>query len=222
MVDLGHKKGPMVLPNGIQVRLVWSLPNGKTAYNVLHGTVAGGFTATSAVAETVFLAVKAAGGWTSWKARVNSTVSLAGVDLRDLRTKNQPIVASTSGASAGTGAGVALPPGDAFCVTLRTAGAGRSYRGRVYLPGLDSTALAAGGVAASGTVTDAGSFVTAVQTALTSSSITLAVAQPERIAYESPITGVSYDARSAGLANVTSIQARNNIIDHQRRRSGRS
>jgi hypothetical protein len=221
MSDPGRIAGPVVIPNCVQVRLFWTLPNGKTVYNVLHGTVAGGFSATAAVAEAIFTAIKAAGGWTAFKANVNSGVSLAGVDLRDLRTANQPIVASSTAASAGTGAGTALPPGDALTVTLRTANAGRSFRGRVYLPGFDSTAMAAGGVAAAGTVTNAAGFVTAVQTALTASSIALAIAQPARNAYTSP-KGTFHAARAAAAAVVTSIVCRNNIFDHQRRRAGRS
>lgn len=221
MPDAGRIPGAVVIPNCIQVRLFWTLPNTKTAYNVMHGTVAGGFTATAAVAEAIFTALKAAGGWTSWRARVNSGISLAGVDLRDMRTPNQPVVASSSAASAGTGAATALPPGDALCVTLRTANAGRSFRGRVYLPGLDSAALAAGGVAAAGTVTDSAAFITAVQAALTASSVTLAIAQPARAQYTGS-TGAVHAARGAGAAVITSIVTRNNIIDHQRRRAGRS
>lgn len=221
MSDPGYHHGYPHLSNGVQVRLVWSLPGGRTAYNVLHGTVAGGFIASAAISEAIFTAIKGAAGWTSWKANVNSTYALAGVDLRDLRSPNLPIVASTSAASAGTGAGVALPPGDALCVTLRTGFAGRSYRGRVYLPGLDSTALAAGGVAAAGTVTNASAFVTAVQTALTASSITLAIGQFQRDAYDGP-NGVHHDARGDNTVTVTSIVTRNNVIDHQRRRAGRS
>lgn len=222
MADPGRIPGPIVIPNVVQVRLFWTLPNGKTVYNVMHGTVAGGFSATAAVADAIFTALKAAAGWTSLKANINSGVSLAGVDLRDLRTANQPIVASTTAASAGTGAGTALPPGDALTVTLRTANAGRSFRGRVYLPGFDSTAMAAGGVAAAGTVTNATSFVTAVQTALTASGITLAIAQPARQLYTGPKTLALHAGRAASAAVVTSIVTRNNIFDHQRRRAGRS
>jgi hypothetical protein len=221
MADPGRIPGSVVIPNTIQVRLIWSLPNGKTVYNVLHGTVAGGFSATSTVAENIFSAIKAAAGWTALKANINSGVSLAGVDLRDMRSANQPLVASTSAASAGTGAGTALPPGDALVVTLRTANAGRGFRGRVYLPGFDSSAMAAGGVAAAGTVTNATSFVTAVQTALTGQSITMAIAQPARQQYTGS-TGALHPARAAGAAVVTSIVTRNNIFDHQRRRAGRS
>jgi hypothetical protein len=221
MDDPGRIPGPVVIPNCIQVRLVWTLANGKTVYNVLHGSVAGGFSATTTVAEAVFTAIKAAAGWTSLKANINSGVSLAGVDLRDLRTAQQPIVASTSGASAGTGAGTALPPGDALVVTLRTALAGRNARGRAYIPGFDSTAMAAGGVAASGTVTNATSFMTAVQTALGASSITLALANPARQAYTGS-TGATHPARAATVLAVTGIVTRNNVFDHQRRRAGRS
>lgn len=221
MADQGRIPGAIVIPNAVQVRLIWTLPNAKTVYNVMHGSVAGGFSATSAVAEAIFTAIKASAGWTSLKANLSSGVSLVGVDLRDMRSANQPLVASTSGASAGTGAGVALPPGDALTVTLRTAGAGRGFRGRVYLPGFDSTAVAAGGVAAAGTVTNSTSFVTAVQTALSASGITLAIAQPARQQYTGK-TGAVHSARGAGLQPVTSIVTRNNVFDHQRRRAGRS
>lgn len=221
MPDAGRIAGAVIIPNCIQVRLLWSLPNARTAVNVLHASVAGGFSPTSTIAEAIFTAIKAAAGWTSWKARVNTGISLAGVDLRDMRSYNQPLVASTSAASAGTGAGTALPPGDALVVTLRTANAGRGYRGRVFLPGLDSSALAAGGVAAAGTVTDSAAFVTAVQAALTGQSMTMAIAQPARAQYEGT-TGAVHPARAAGVAPVTSIVTRNNIIDHQRRRAGRS
>lgn len=221
MPDSGRIPGAVIIPNCIQVRLVWSLPNTKTAYNVLHGSVAGGFNATAGVADAVFTALKAAAGWTAWKTRVNSGISLAGVDLRDLRTPNLPIVPSSTAASAGTGAGTALPPGDALCVTLRTAGSGIAFRGRLYLPGLDSSALAAGGVAAAGTMTDAAAFVAAVQTVLNASSITLALAQPARAAYDGT-HGAHHNARAANVMPITAIQVRNNIIDHQRRRAGRS
>lgn len=221
MADLGRIPGAIVIPNCVEARLFWNLPNTKVARNVFHARVAGGFSATSTVADAVFTALKAAAGWTAWKVRVNSGISFAGVELRDLRTANQPIVASTTAVAAGTGAGTALPPGDALTVTLRTAGAGRGFRGRVYLPGLDTAALAAGGVAAAGTVTDATAFVTAVQAALTASGMTMAIAQPARQAYQGS-TGVNYPARAAGVQDVTSIVTRNNIIDHQRRRAGRS
>ena len=220
-VDPGRIPGPIVIPNCIQIRLVWTLANGRTVYNVLHGSVAGGFTATSAVAEAIFAAIKASAAWTASRADINTGVSLIAVDLRDLRTANQPIVASTGAASAGTGAGGALPPGDAVCVTLRTALVGRGARGRVYLPGFDTAAMAAGGVVAAATVTRCTALVTAIQTALTASAVTMAIANPARQVYTGS-TGAVHAARAATVLPVTSIVTRNNIFDHQRRRAGRS
>lgn len=219
--DPGVVQGPTIITSGIELRLIWTLANTKTAYNVLHGSVAGGFSATTTVAQAVFAALLAAAGWTNWRPLLNTTNSFAGIDLRDLRAAGFPHVQSTGGAVAGSGAGGALPPGDALCVTLRCATVGRSNRGRVYLPGLDQAAMAAGGVAAGGTVTAAAAFITALQTAMTAQGITLGVGNPERLAYTSA-NGTAHAHRPSGIVPVTSVVVRNTIIDHQRRRAGRS
>lgn len=221
MPDLGRIPGGQVITAGVQVRLVWTLANTKTAYNVLHGSVAAGFASTTTVAQAVFAAILAAAGWTNWRPHISTLNSFAGVDIRDMRGLNNPIAASTGGAVAGTGAGGALPPGDALVVTLRTALAGRANRGRVYLPGLDQSAMAAGGVAAAGTMTDAAGFITAVQTAMNGQGIALGIGNPERNLYTGT-TGAVHAHRPSGIVPVTSITVRNAIIDHQRRRAGRS
>lgn len=221
MPDGGRIAGPVVVPNEVQLRLIWTLANGKTSYNVLHGTVAGGFNATTAVAQAIYAALLASAAWTAWRPMINTLNSLAGIDLRDMRTINMPIVPSTGGAVAGTGAGGALPPGDALVVTLRTATVGRSARGRVYLPGLDQAAMAAGGVASGAAITASAALITALQTAMTASSIALAIGNPARQAYTGT-TGAAHAARAAATVPVTVITTRNGIIDHQRRRAGRS
>lgn len=223
MADPGHVPGAVVIPNAVQVRMIWTLPNTKTVYNVLHGRVAGGFNATTVVAQAIFAALLADAGWTNWRAQVSTGVSIVGIDLRDLRQANMPTLQSTGGSVAGTGASGAIPPGDAFCVTLRTSQVGPGARGRVYLPGLDFSALAAGGVASANTVTRAPAFVTALQTAMAGQGMTLAIAQPARAEYTNPITGTHHPARAANInLDVTAIVARNNVLDHQRRRAGRS
>src|SRR6202011_2214875 len=125
MPDLGRIAGPIVIPNCIEVDLLWNLASGKQVKNVLHGQVAAGFNATAAVAQAVYAAIIASGSWTAWGAFVHTTASPAAVNLRDPRTANMPVVSSTGVATAGTGAAVALPPGSALVVTLRTASAGR-------------------------------------------------------------------------------------------------
>ena len=219
MADPGRIAGPVVIPSCVQVRLIWTLPSGKQVFNVLHGSVAGGFNATAAVAQAIYAAIIASGGWTSWKARVNLNGNLFGVDLRDLRTANMPIVQSTGGATAGTGATGATPPGSALVVTERTASAGRGFRGRVYLPGLDvSDLVAATGAASAATQTDALAFMNAVSAALTASGITLALANPARAAYTGR-KGAAHAARAAAVVPITSMVVRTGTINSQRRRS---
>ena len=218
MGDPGRIPGPEVVPNCVQMRLVWTLANGKTAYNVMHGRVAAGFSATAAVAQAIYAAIIASGAWTSYKAHVNSGVSFAGVDLRDIRTANEPVVASTGAATPGTGAGDALPPGTALVVTERTAQAGRAFRGRIYLPGLDVGALQANGQASAATVTDATAFINEVATAMSGQGLTQCLAQPARNAYTGT-KGTAHPARSAGTVDVTSNQIRTGTINSQRRRS---
>lgn len=217
--DAGRIKGPIIIANCIEVDLLWNLASGKQVKNVLHGQVAQGFSATAAIAQAVYAAIIASASWTAWALDLHTTASFAGVQLRDLRTANMPFVLSTGAATAGTGAATALPPGASIVVTLRTASAGRGFRGRVYLPGLDSVVLTAATGAATATAnTNAVNFITAVQTALTTSGITLSLAQPARAAYTG-IGGRALAARPAAVVNVTSIVARLTALTSQRRRS---
>lgn len=219
MADPGRIAGPIIIPNAIEVDLVWNLASGKQVKNVLHGQVAGGFAATAAVAQAVYAAIIASAAWTAYKPFVNLNGSFAAVNLRDLRTPNMPVVTSTGGATAGTGAASALPPGVALVISQRTAQAGRGFRGRCYLPALDSVCLtAATGAASAAANTAAANFITAVSTALTASAITLSIAQPARQAYTGR-KGRAIGARAAGIVNVTSIVARLTALTSQRRRS---
>jgi hypothetical protein len=217
--DAGRLKGPIILPAGIEVDLVWNLASGKQVKNVLHGQVAGGLSVTAALAQAVYAAIIGSASWTAWAAYVHSTAQLAAVNMRDLRTANMPLVSSTGAATSGTGALLALPPGAAIVVSERTAQAGRAFRGRVYLPGLDSGVLVgASGAIVAAAQTAALNFMTAVQTALTASAITLALANPARGAYTGrkgrPIT-----ARAATQIAVTSMLVRTASLTSQRRRS---
>src|SRR5258708_27639327 len=181
MPDLGRIAGPIVIPNAIEVDLVWNLTSGKQVKNVLHGQVAAGFNATAAIAQAVYAAIIASASWTAWKPFVNANASLAAVNLRDLRTANMPVVTSTGAATPGTGIATALPPGASLVISERTAQAGRGFRGRVYLPGLDSSLLVAAPAAASAAGnTAAVNFMTAGAPALTPGGISPSIANPAR------------------------------------------
>jgi hypothetical protein len=222
-MDQGRTKGQYTMPSTVRVRLIFTLPNTKQAHITVHGSVAAGPIDTPTIAQAIDTALKGAAAWTNWKAKLNTGVAFTGTAVLDQRFLNQAEGTYTAASQAGTGAGTALPPGDALTVTLRTANAGRGFRGRVYLPGLDSTAMDVGGVASADTMAKASAFVTGLQTAMAASGITLGIAQPPRVAYTSTKTGTFHAARDATAPiPVTTILTRNNIMDHQRRRSGRS
>jgi hypothetical protein len=218
--DPGRSPGAFIVPNCVQVRLNWTLPNGKIVHNVLHGRVAGGFAATAVIAEAIRAAIVASAAWTAYKVYVNGASALQGVDLRDMTQFNQPIVPSTGGSTAGTGVATSLPPGAAICITLRTAKSGQANRGRVFLPGLDSACDVAGtGAILAAANTAAVNFVTAVQTALTGQGITMCLQNPPRVQYVGAKTGTNHPARIAGTVDVTSISARSTTFRSQRRRA---
>lgn len=217
MPDPGRIAGPVVIPNCVAVELRWTLSNGKTAKNVLHARVASGFAVTPTVAEALRAAISGSAAYTAWKAHLHTSCAFASVGLRDLRSANQPIEESTGAANPGTGAVDPLPPEVALVATLRTALAGRSFRGRVYLCGFDAGALTATGNATAGTVTDGTNFMSEVASALTAEGMTLCIAQPARAAYTSP-NGTVHAARPAATADVTSQLVRDGIFDSQRRR----
>jgi hypothetical protein len=219
MPDLGRIPGPIVIPNCIEVDLLWNLASGKQVKNVMHGQVAAGFNATAAIAQAVYASIIGSGSWTAWAAFLHTTAAFAGVQLRDLRAANFPFVASTGAATAGTGAGLALPPGVSLVISERTASAGRNFRGRIYLPGLDSGALvAATGAASAAANTAALNFINQVGTSLGLSAITASIANPARQAYTGR-KGRAIGARAAAVVNVTSNVARLTALTSQRRRS---
>lgn len=218
MVDLGRIPGSVIIPNCIEVDIVWNIVPSKQVKNVLHGQVSAGFNATAAVAQAIYAAIIASGQWTTYKAYVNAGCSLQGVNLRDLRSANMPLVTSTGGATSGTGAGLALPAGVSAVLSLKTNSAGRSNRGRIYLPGLDSTCLNLNtGQFLSAFQTAAAGLLTEIETALTAQSITHSIANPARQQYTGR-KGAVHAARPAGLVQVTSGVLRNLQPYSQRRR----
>lgn len=198
----------LVVPNSAQMRLIWSLGGQLYALNVM-GVVANAVPITQALTNTIGSAIKTALTSSGHVGALHTTVALANIGLRDIRTANTAEFIDTGGAVAGTLAGDLLPPQTALCVTLRTAQAGRSFRGRVFLPGFGEGQNAAGG-----TISSTGScvsFVTAIKAALVTSSMDLGVLS--RPAPDLPVP------RAGFITIVTSIVARDSVWDTQRRRA---
>ena len=217
-----------VIPNTVEVRLLWSL-SGALAVNVLHAIAPGGYTVNQTTTNTLAAAIKSA--WSAnLGAAMSTSVGLIRVGLRDLRTANQAEYLDSGNAVAGATAGDMLPPNVASMVTLRTANAGKSFRGRVYIGGFLETQNDASGNTLLAAATAAVNFMVGVQAAMTSSGLQLAVSSrpsEEKILVETTnhndgtttTRTVSHTKAKPGQSTpVTVIQSRNNAWESQRRR----
>lgn len=193
----------------MQMRLIWALSGQLYALNVMGCVNAGGIATTQALANSVGAAIKSAMSSSGVNAAISTLVTLANVGLRDIRTANQSEFVDTGAAVAGTAVGDLLPPQTSLCITLRTAFAGASYRGRCYLPGFTETSNTTTG-AANSTVFPV-AFVVAIKAALVANALDLGV-----------ISRPAPDAlppRVGQINTVTAIVARDGVWDTQRRRA---
>lgn len=221
---------PLVIQNCIQVRLLFVLA-GQLGVNVLHGTVTGGVVVNQALANTLGSAIKSA--WSSnLGAHCPPSTALVRVGVRDLRSANLTEFLDTGAAVGGIATAVdALPAQNAAVVTLRTALSGKSFRGRVYISGFSEAENDVNGNTATAANTAAVAFIAAVQGAMTTSLITLAVAS--RPAERKTLVETTFHAdgtstartlstttaKAGGAQNVTSVAARDANWQSQRRRS---
>lgn len=194
---------PLVISNALLVRLIWNRAGVGFAINVLGATGVNAAGVNQALANTLGAAIKGHASTTALMSVIHPTVTLANVGVRSVSSESQPEFLDAGAAVTGTGTGNMLPPQVAIAVTLRTALAGKEYRGRVYLPGFSAAASDANGQAVAGATSAAVNFITGVQAALTSSALTHAVL-----------------SRKLNQANpVTLVLSRNSIFETQRRRA---
>jgi len=206
----------LVIPNAVQVRLKWTLAGGTLAYNVMTAQSAGGTQPTQALTNTIGSAIKSALTSSTLVSWLASSTTLTKVGLRWIGAPNFVEYEDSGAGVVGTAVGDALPKQTAFCVTIRTALAGRSYRGRIYLPGFAETANMADGTASLSVGTAAASFVNSIGAALASSGYTLGVGSRFRAAQPSLVPPIL--ERAAFFTPYTTAVARDNVWDTQRRR----
>lgn len=166
---------PVVISGTLQIRIIWSLSGADWAENVLHALIGTGPAVDQAMADTIAGHVGTAHTSSGLSAEQPTSVSIDRVGIRDIRTANQALIEAPVG-SAGTALGQLLPRGNALVVTNRTALAGRSYRGRTFVPGFSEDSNDVGGRASSAAQTAAAAFINDLQTAMTQSAWPLAVA----------------------------------------------
>lgn len=219
--DPGYIGGPVVIPQCLEIRLRWTLANGRTAVNVIHGRYTGAPAWSVGAANAIATALSTLLTSSGLISQLHTTTSFAGVDIRDLGVANNAMFSSSNAAVPCTGTGTPLAPQTALVITLRTAKAGPGFRGRYYQCGWASVAQGAGGTAVAGATTALTAWGNGLGGAISPQGALLCIAQKARKAYTGD-SGTVHPARNADTVLVTSQNVRNGIWDTQRKRAGRS
>jgi len=215
--DPGAVGGPVLIPSCAQIVLHWFEEDGKNAHNVLYGRYSGPFAGTTTQANGIMTALTTGAAWTAMAAFLATSTSFAAVQIRNVAIQDQPIIGSTTPSAAGSSASAALPNEMAIVATLRTALAGQSGRGRMYVPGFATNALGAGNVISAAAVTAVQNWAATIPGALNTQGYVHVLGLRERAQYTGT-TGTVHPARAANSVPITAVVVRDNHWDSQRRR----
>jgi hypothetical protein len=139
------------------------------------------------------------------------------VSVRDIRSPSLAMITSTAPAAGGAAPGDSLPAQIAAVVTLRTAKAGKGFRGRAYIPGFSEASNDTGGVMTAATKAALDLYAAGLQNVFLAGLVTLGVAK-RPIYNDADCTIVTPGETNA----VTQVLVRNDLWDTQRRRAGRT
>lgn len=192
----------VVIPDVWSASIDWALNGEIRMTNVLHFILANPVINQS-FADAVATDIQQAFVSSNWEDEVATVIGLERVRCRSLDTANQ---AEWTGIinDDGLNAGTVMPLQNSVVVTLRTALAGRSYRGRVYLGGLTEAANGSNGAISTTTRDRAQAFIDDIGGEIfTGGRGSLCVASRKLLTANS----------------VTSVVTRDGVWDTQRRRN---
>jgi hypothetical protein len=156
----------MAIPNAAQARVVWrSTIKPDFDMNILGVLMDPGFAVDQTMADNIGNAIAGAFNTSTWKTRVANSYSLDSIFVRDLRIDNLPELAAAITPVFGTNTGDEYAFHSAGVVTLRTALAGKSFRGRTYYGGVTET-FVDGGTMLGTAYADLVTFARSIRTAL--------------------------------------------------------
>lgn len=200
---------PVIIDGTVSIRVVWTFAGSPLGQNVLNANIGGAPAVNQAMADTIGGHLDDAHSSSGLDALQNEDVSLASVEIRDVRTANQPLIEASIG-SPGTATSDLVPRGNALVVTSRTNLAGRSFRGRCYVPGFADDATDTSGRATQGAQDAAQAFLSDFGDAMDGEGWPLGVA--------SLFSGG--ERRDEGIiTNITNWVVRNAVWDRQWRRA---
>lgn len=215
--DPGYDPDDRHIPQVAKITLTWGLGSGKVGHNVLHGRYAGPYIGSQAQANAIFSGLTTSPTWAALASHLATSTFLHSVQLRDLNVEDLPEVSSVLPLAPGTSTGSELPNEVAFVITFRTAFSGRQNRGRMYIPGWATTALGAGNTVNAAAVDAATDWAEIIAGVLQSQGYTFGIGHYSRKAYPGA-NGANHPARPPGLVPITSVEARDNHWDTQRKR----
>lgn len=200
---------PVVIDGTLSIRIVWLLAGAEFASNIVNANIGASPSVDQSMATTIAGHVGSAHGSSGLQPLQPADVTIGRVDIRDVRTANQPVISASVG-TAGTSVNELLPRGNSLVVTLRTALAGRSYRGRTYVPGFARDAIDMTGRATTAATDAAGAFIDDLNTSMTSEGWPLGVGS----LFEN---GTRRD--TGVINNIINAVVRNSVWDRQWRRT---
>lgn len=150
---------PVIITGSLNIRIVWTQAAAPLAFNVVNANIGGAAVVNQAMANTIAGFLDAAHTSSALETLQPTSVSLDRVEIRDVRQANQALIPASI-ASPGTSVGELLPRGVALGVTARTALAGRSFRGRNFIPGFDEASADVNGRATQAAADAAVAFMT--------------------------------------------------------------
>lgn len=215
-VDAGRIKGAAPCASVIEVQIMCTGANGKSANFACYGSYTTAPASMATLASALWTAISSA--WSSNLASLMApTASINAVHVRDMTAVTNPVFVGSTTSIAGTGTPPALPPENCIVLTENIQQRGKGLKGRMYLSGWVAAADSGTGVIAAAAETAANNFGAAVFAALQANSLTPCIAQVARQAYIG-FTGTSHVARPMGHPAVGNYLVRNTTWDSQRRR----
>jgi hypothetical protein len=208
----------LVIPNGVLVKLNWTI-KGRAAVNALGSTPTGAITIDQTLTNTISTAIKSTYTSSGLAAQHTNNTVLSTVSVKDCRTANRTEFIGAGAAVPGTQVGDTLPSQTAFVITLRTQFAGKSFRGRIYLPSGGEASNDINGNALPAFETAALAFINGINTNLQASGLALAVMSRPEPGHTIPAKIIN--PRAGGTERVTGVFSRGLHWETQRRRAGR-
>ena len=209
----------LVIPNAALLTLNWSGET-RTWRNVIGMVGVGALpTIEQGLASALFTGISTAAGVVNLLAELAPTVVFESITIRDISAPNRAEFTSAGTPVSGGGTGDALPLSVAAVVTIRTALAGKSFRGRTYFSGFTEAQNDAQGRQLPAVNTAIVGAMTSINSILAGHALTVAVLSRPRDAKSIPAKTIT--AKVGQGTAVQSFIARNNKWESQRRRTGR-